>query len=630
MEHQMVIHDVIQGSEEWKKLRIEGMFASELASAIGTEGKAKYLSRSQLLDAKKGWQKNPISSFMEKLFLGGHKHEELAREILEFELCENLLPIVATRVIEGIEIGASFDGFGDTVIWEHKDWNETLAENVRNRVLEPHYYWQLEQQLLVANRDCALFTVSDGTKENRVSMEYCFIPERRAKIIPAWRQFGRDFLEHQLEAKEEKVHARLVVMPSFSIEVQGTQIISNLEACLDEVMTLSEEESQKTLETDQDFADKDKLNKAVKTSRAELKAKVSQIKSEFETLANLETLAIELDSALQKLQSSGERLVKTEKEARKKAVFVAGHSEIAFCIEKSNETLAPYLINQITVINYNLESQAKGLKTIASIQNAVGGEVARIKTLILESEHIAIKNISYLDKNKPFSFLFSGIEKSLSLDSDTFKSVVDSMIHEHKKEQEKIRAEAEEKAKEDADRRVAEAEARMKLEQENIQKEAERKAKEDADRRVAEAEEKIERDKQVHLNAEKKAHNDSIIENEVEQKDHAPKVSKIEAGPGQPKTVNAEIDQFFSGEAAQSMEKTTQSPGAIHRSQNETIEILTTAIIDVIELAENSEGVLGLHRNGDLATWEELKKSWLLSLSKAEALLNTQEKAANS
>ena len=32
--------------------------------------------------------------------------------------------------------------------FEHKLWNETLAAQVRAGELDPHYYWQLEQQIL--------------------------------------------------------------------------------------------------------------------------------------------------------------------------------------------------------------------------------------------------------------------------------------------------------------------------------------------------------------------------------------------------------------------------------------------------------------------------------------------------
>ncbi|MFT0547892.1 hypothetical protein ACMHYO_16375 [Allopusillimonas ginsengisoli] len=36
------------------------------------------------------------------------------------------------------------------IVFEHKLWNEELAEQVRAGNLDPHYYWQLEQQLYVA------------------------------------------------------------------------------------------------------------------------------------------------------------------------------------------------------------------------------------------------------------------------------------------------------------------------------------------------------------------------------------------------------------------------------------------------------------------------------------------------
>lgn len=63
------------------------------------------------------------------------------------------------------------------------------------------------------------------------------------------------------------------------------------------------------------------------------------------------------------------------------------------------------------------------------------------------------------------------------------------------------------------------------------------------------------------------------------------------------------------------------SPGALVRSA------LATLVSSLDDLIADSEGVAGLHRNGDVATWDELVsggrfEDWLSSLDRARAALS--------
>lgn len=67
-------------------------------------------------------------------------------------------------------------------------------------------------------------------------------------------------------------------------------------------------------------------------------------------------------------------------------------------------------------------------------------------------------------------------------------------------------------------------------------------------------------------------------------------------------------------------------------------EQIRQALVDLVaslqELIANSDGVAGLHLNGDIADWESLTEGgrfegWLLALDKAERLLNTMETLSN-
>jgi hypothetical protein len=55
------------------------------------------------------------------------------------------------------------------------------------------------------------------------------------------------------------------------------------------------------------------------------------------------------------------------------------------------------------------------------------------------------------------------------------------------------------------------------------------------------------------------------------------------------------------------------------------VEVLEAGIDSVSELIESSQGVIGLHMNGDIATWEELQtggrfEEWLVEFDNAIAV----------
>ena len=150
------------------------------------------------------------------------------------------------------------------MLWEHKLYNPTLAENVRNGVLEPLYYWQLEHQMLTAGVDEILFTCSDGTWNNRVSMIYESVPERRQKLIEGWKIFCEDLAKYELKAKPEPLpEAEIDDLPALASDVIGSEVVSNLGDIIPIIRTLASEYIAKNIETDHDLSNRNDLNKKV-------------------------------------------------------------------------------------------------------------------------------------------------------------------------------------------------------------------------------------------------------------------------------------------------------------------------------------------------------------------------------
>ena len=75
------------------------------------------------------------------------------------------------------------------------------------------------------------------------------------------------------------------------------------------------------------------------------------------------------------------------------------------------------------------------------------------------------------------------------------------------------------------------------------------------------------------------------------------------------------------------LQLTPFSPGPSHLGL-EAREFLNLLLDDLDALIDNSEGVAGLHLNGDIASWESLREggrfeSWLMRMDEARAFLDS-------
>ena len=192
----MIKHSVAQGTQQWLDLRANHFTASEAAAMMGD---SKYQSRQALLAEKTTGIRKEITPAQQKIFDKGHAAEAAARPLIEQLIDEDLFPIVAT---EG-ELLASFDGLtiDDAIVFEHKLYNKTLFQQVLSDRdgggLEPHHFWQLEQQLLVSDAEKAVFVCSDGTSDSMAICWYQSKDERRQALLAGWKQFKDDLAEYK-------------------------------------------------------------------------------------------------------------------------------------------------------------------------------------------------------------------------------------------------------------------------------------------------------------------------------------------------------------------------------------------------------------------------------------------------
>lgn len=422
----MKIHNVAQGSAEWLALRAKFRTASEAPAMMGA---SKYQTRTDLLTAKKTGITPDVTPSQQFIFDKGHATEALARPLAEALVGEELYPIVAT---EGNML-ASMDGatmLGET-LFEHKLWNESLVAQVKAGDLDPHYYWQLEQQLLVSGAERVIFVCSDGTPENFVHMEYRPVAGRAAQLIEGWKQFETDLANFEMaDAPSIVVGKAPDELPALRIELKGMVTASNLKVFEDSALAVIDS-VKTTLSTDQDFADAKKavkwcsdVEEAVAVAKKQALSQTQSIDELFSSLDRISAHARETRLKVDKLVKAQELLVKTNIK-QKAELALADH------IAAINKTLGKVTLPHVAS---DFAGAMKNKRTIASLQDAVDTELARAKIEASQAaDSIRLNLTSLAELAVDHAFLFSDVQQLVTKANEDLVTLIKFRISEHKK-----------------------------------------------------------------------------------------------------------------------------------------------------------------------------------------------------
>lgn len=424
----MKIHNVVQGSAEWHALRANYHTASEAPAMMGA---SKQMKRTELLHAKKTGLDRDISWWVQKyLFDKGHDAEAKARPILEARIDEDLFPIVGT---EG-DLLASLDGctmLGE-IVFEHKMWNEQLAADVRAGELDAHYYWQLEQQLLVSGAEKVIFVCSDGTEQNFESMEYIPVPGRAAKLIAGWKQFEADLEAFEpVEAVAEAVGTAPENLPALRIEVTGMVTASNLEQF--KVRSLAVIGAINTdLQTDQHFADADKTVKWCGDVESKLAAAKQHALSQTESIDLLFRTIDQISEQTRAKRLELEKLVKARKVAIRDEIVMGAQSALRLHIDQINASLGGRVL--LPQVAADIAGAIKGKKSIASLRDAANSELARAKIdASQKADAIRLNLASLAELAVDHNFLFNDVQQLVLKANDYLVALIKVRIDEHQK-----------------------------------------------------------------------------------------------------------------------------------------------------------------------------------------------------
>lgn len=454
-----VLTDAPQGSPAWHAARAKHFCASEAAAALGL---SKYTTRDELLRQKATGLAEEVSPAKQRLFDAGHQAEALARPIAEGIAGTEFFPVVATREVEGMALLASFDGIDllDEVIWEHKLLNDSLVQQVQAGDLEPHYYLQLEHQLLVSGAQRALFTTSDGTPEGTHPLWYESKPERRAALIAGWKQFAADLAAWApSDAKPAPVVGKTPDnLPALLIQVTGAVTASNLPEYKAHALEVFKG-INRTLSTDQDFATAESTVKWCADVESRLAAAKEHALSQTATIDELFRTIDDISAEARRTRLELDKLVKARKEEIRGEIVAGGIAALREHIAQLNAAMPVAYMPQVPA---DFAGVIKGKRTVDSLRSAVNDELARAKIAASEIANRIHANVKTLEA----SGLVVPDAAALVLKApDDLAAIIATR---KAAEQQRLEAERERIRQEEAARADREARAKLEAEQQAV------------------------------------------------------------------------------------------------------------------------------------------------------------------
>lgn len=478
----MLIHSLLQGSPDWHAHRLTHFNASDAPAMMGC---SPYKTRSQLLHEMHTGMVPEVDAATQRRFDDGHRFEALARPLAEASIEDDLYPVVGSLQ----RLSASFDGLtmDRKIAFEHKTLNaelrqifddiETIAPAHRaeagGHLLPLQYRVQMEQQLRVAGAEKCLFMASkwngDELVEERHAWYYSDDTLLEA-IERGWEQFEADLIAYVPPVAEVKaVAAPQFGLPAVSIQVNGSiALIDNLQV-FGAALTAYIERINKSPETDQDFADLEATVKTLKNAEDALDAAESGALAQTESIDTMRRTVAMYRETARTNRLLIDKLVKSEKEARKLAIVSEAAAELVTHIKALNARLGSSLMPTIAS---DFPGAVKGLKSIDSMRDKVATELARCK---IEANATADRigvNLKAIDQAE-FQFLFADRSALALKDPEFVAMAIKNRVANHKAteaarleaerariaEEERVKAEAAAKARADAEIAAATAAA---------------------------------------------------------------------------------------------------------------------------------------------------------------------------
>ncbi len=445
-----VVHDFVQGSPEWHRHRATHYNASDAAQMLGI---SRFGSRADLVRLYATGGDREFSEHQMRVLARGHEIEETARAAVEGQTREELYPMVASRVVGGLRLSASFDGvpMDESWAWECKSKNEALWASMLDGVIPPEYHPQLEHGQIVLGITGSLFTVSDG--HEHIGSWYESDPELRARIIAGWKQFAADVQAYVHVEVPPKVEAPVESLPAVSVRIEGhLQVVDNLQVFGRRLREFVDRIPAQP-ETDEDFAVAESAVKTLEKAEAALTQAENAGLSQLETVEVMRRMVADLRSLARSTRLATTKLVEARKTAIRAEQIERGKREVAAFVREINAAWArPYL----PVPSVDFAAAIKGRRTVQTVRDAIDGAVAAAKIEASECAARIGTNLRAFEACE-YPALFADLAQIVTKAPDDFEAVLQARIARQKAEEERRMA---------AERARTEAEAQAKAQRE--------------------------------------------------------------------------------------------------------------------------------------------------------------------
>ena len=452
-------HKIIQGTPEWHEFRSRHLNASDAPAMMG---ESPYKTRDELLREKATGVAVDVSEETQRRFDDGHRFEALARPLAEKIIGEELYPVVGS---EG-KFGASFDGMtmlGD-VIFEHKTLNAALAAIDPDEELPLYYRIQMEHQLMVSGAEKCLFMASKWDASDQLIGEShrWHSPDLalRQRIVDGWAQFEKDLAGYVLpEAKSEAVGRAPDALPALRIELTGQVTTSNLAEFRAHAQAVLGSIKRDGFQSDEDFASADKTAKWCADVESRLDAAKQHALAQTTSIDELFRTLDAIKEDTRQVRISLEKTVKARKEAVKLERIAKAKSDFAVHVAALQSEIADV---RLTVLTPDFGGAIKGLKTLVSVDNAIGVAMANAKIAADQQAADVRAKLAWFNENaEEYRSLFSDLQQLIGWHFDEFKQAVTARIVLRKQAEEaRLEAERERIRKEEAAKLAAQAESK--------------------------------------------------------------------------------------------------------------------------------------------------------------------------
>lgn len=460
----MNIANLVQGSPEWIAYRARHFNASDAPAMMGC---SPYKTRAQLLREMHTGVAPDIDAGTRKRYENGHRAEALARPLAEEIVGEELYPVVASSG----RLSASFDGLtlDERQGFEHKVLNDALRSAFAAgadqdcRLLPIYHRVQMEQQLLISGAERILFMTTAWSADEALLEEHdCWYTpdlELRQQIIDGWLQFEADLRAYVLpdsSAEPPPIGKAPETLPALRIEVTGAVTASNL-AEFRETALAAIRSVNRTLKTDQDFADAERAVKWCGEVESRLKAAKEHALSQTSSIDALFKALDDIGTEARAVRLDLDKLVARRKTEVKEEAVASARRALEQHVAALNAEIAPM---RLPAVPADFAGAIKGLRSVASMEDRLHSLLASAKVACdALARSIRTNLAAFKEQAADFEFLFVDLSQIVHKAPDDFAVTLQARIAAHRVAEE-ARESARKKAAEEAARLAAEAAAR--------------------------------------------------------------------------------------------------------------------------------------------------------------------------